>query len=149
MIIFNKFYKSNFELIEEFEAGIILTGGEVKSARNNGVRLEHGFIRIIDGVPLLYNVEIAHYKYDTSIDKDINRIRKLLLTKKQIIYIYTKLKSGKAFTLIPTKLFTKNNKIKLTVALSRGKKNLDKKKLEKEKTNEKNERKTIKDEYGK
>jgi SsrA-binding protein len=133
MKIINKRYSHEFESLETFEAGLALAGGEVKVIRNGGLKLEGGFVRIVEDQPLLYNVEIPPYKFADTKDYDPRRTRKVLLHKEEIERLKGKMASGKGLTLVPVSCYNKGGKIKLELALSRGRKDLEKRKQEKSK----------------
>jgi SsrA-binding protein len=132
MKVINRRYSREYESLETFEAGIALVGGEVKVAKEGNIRLDSGFIRIIDGQPLLYGVEIPQYKYATEENYDPKRTRQLLLKKDEIERLKAKLGEAKGLTIIPIACYNKRNKIKLEIALSRGRKDLEKRKREKD-----------------
>ena len=127
----NKKARFDYEFLDVFEAGIILTGAEVKSAKLGQVNLKGSYITIKNveqGLPEieLINVHIAPYKYaGNQQDYDPIRSRKLLLKKKEIITLIGKQKE-KGLTLVPIKLYTKGSLIKLEFAIARGKKKYNK-----------------------
>jgi SsrA-binding protein len=119
MKIFNKKARFNYNLFDKYEAGIVLTGSEVKTFRKGSVDLTQSFGKIIEGEMFLINVQFA-------IEKNQTRPRKLLLHKDEIISILTKTKAKK-LTLVPTKMYTKGRKIKVELALAKSKKRFEKK----------------------
>lgn len=131
MKIVNRKFSREFEEIEKYEAGIVLTGAEVKSIREGRIRLEDSFVKIIDNEPFLVNTEIAPYKFAKNETYDPKRSRKLLLQKKELIRLQTKLKSGSSLTIVPKSCYNKGNIFKLEIALVRGRRDLEKRKLEK------------------
>src|SRR3989338_8242608 len=120
MVILNKKALYNYEITDKFEAGIILTGAEVKSARSGNVSLADSFVRIRDNSAFLYNTYISPYQKPTS-EIDPRRERKLLLHRAEMQHLKGKL-ANTSLTLIPLKMYTTSNLIKLEVALARGKK---------------------------
>ncbi|SHK24167.1 SsrA-binding protein SmpB [Thermocrinis minervae] len=122
IIAVNKEAKAEFDIIETYEAGIVLEGSEVKALRNKQtVSFKDSFVRIEGGEAWLYNLYIAPYKHATIKPPDPTRKRKLLLHKREIMRLYGKVQE-KGYTIIPLKLYFKNGKVKVEIALARGKK---------------------------
>lgn len=139
-ITVNKKARYNYEIIETYEAGIVLTGSEIKSIRNNDVSINEAFVIIQKNEAFVINMIIAQYKFSTSYAPDADRTRKLLLHKKEIKKILQRIKLER-LTLVPLKLYLKNNYAKLEIALVRGKKNYDKRETIKQRDNERLRRK--------
>jgi SsrA-binding protein len=131
MAILNKKALHNYEILESLEAGIHLSGSEVKSLREGRGNLKDSYVKIISGELWLVNAEIPKYKYDGSDNYDPTRSRKLLVKQRDLIYLNSKTKQGN-LTLIPLKIYLKGNIFKVQVALARGKKRYEKKAQEKE-----------------
>ena len=131
MKISNKKATFNYEIIESFEAGIVLTGAEVKSVKNGRANLTDSFVKIISGDLYLVNTEIPQYKYSSDEFYDARRSRKLLVKKKELVQIDSKLKAKK-LVLIPLSIYTKGKLVKVEVAYARGRKKHEKKQREKE-----------------
>ena len=116
----------NYEIIDKFEAGIVLHGPEIKSIRNSNLSIAESRVLINKGEAWLIGCHIAEYKFDSSPDQnDPIRDRKLLLHKNQI----DKLRGAKnqqGLTIIPLSIYLKRNLIKVEIALARGKKRYDK-----------------------
>lgn len=128
MMVFTENRKAYFdyEILEKFEAGIVLSGAEVKSIRNGRMNLTGSYIGFHDGELYLIGSFIAPYQpKNQPADYDPTRSRKLLLHKKEIMSWLGKLKQ-KGLTLIPLKVYNKGSKIKLEFAEARGKKKYDK-----------------------
>lgn len=108
-----------------FEAGLMLQGTEVKSIRAGRVNLTEGFVRIISGEAWLWNVHISPYQRGGYVNHEPTRSRKLLLHKDQIttLYQHTQMKGQ---TVIPLRLYLRNGRVKVEVAVARGKKLYDK-----------------------
>ena len=115
----------DYELLETFEAGLVLTGSEVKSLRQGGATLAESFARIKGGELWLEGMHIAPYKDASYNNHEPLRSRKLLLNRREIAEIKRGL-GRQGLTLIPTRLYFKEGWAKLTVALARGKKLHDK-----------------------
>lgn len=131
MKISNKKATFNYEIIESFEVGIVLTGAEVKSIKDGRVNLTDSFVKIINGDLYLVNAEIPQYKYSSDEFYDARRSRKLLVKKKELVQIDSKLKAKK-LVLIPLSIYTKGKIVKVEVAYARGRKRHEKKQREKE-----------------
>ncbi|HEV3270488.1 MAG TPA: SsrA-binding protein SmpB [Candidatus Rhabdochlamydia sp.] len=127
----------DYEIIETFEAGIILSGTEVKSLRNHEGSLQEAYILISQqGKVLLKNASIAPYRFGNIFNHEDKRDRFLLLHKKEIIRLKN-LSQEKGFALIPLSMYLKNGFIKVEGACARGKKNYDKRQALKEKEHKK------------
>lgn len=117
----------DYEILEKFEAGIVLFGQEVKSIKTGHINLSGTFVSLKTGEPYLLGVKVPPYQ-PNNIGADYNeeREKKLLLTKKEIDYLVGKQKQ-KGFSLIPLKIFDSRGRIKLEFGLAKGKKAFDKK----------------------
>lgn len=115
----------NYFLSDFIEAGIELTGTEIKSIRNNGVSLNDSYIVIRNHEAFILNMHIAPYKQGNIFNHEPLRTRKLLLHKKEIFKLEAKVKE-KTFTLVPVKVYFKRGRVKVEVALGKGKKDYDK-----------------------
>lgn len=121
----NKRARFEYEILETFEAGMVLTGTEIKSIRAGQVNLRHGFVQPRDGELWLVDAHIAEYKHGNRENHDPGRPRKLLLHRREINKIIDTL-TQKGLTLVPTRLYLKNGRAKLEIGLGRGKKLHDK-----------------------
>ena len=130
MKISNKKAYFDYDVLETFEAGIVLTGAEVKSVKDGRANLTDAFVKIINQDLHLVNGEIPRYKYSSDEFYDSRRSRKLLIKKKELVQIDGKLKS-KNLTLIPLSIYTKGKLVKVEVAFARGKKVHEKREREK------------------
>lgn len=130
MNIVNKKALHNYQILERFEAGVVLTGAEVKSLRGGRCNLKDSYVKILNGQLWLINADIAQYKYDGSADYDSTRSRKLLIKKKELIYLQSKMKQGN-LTLVPLRIYLKGNIFKVEVGLAKGKKVHEKRQEEK------------------
>lgn len=140
----NKRATYDYEILDKFEAGIKLTGQEVKSAKNGRVNLKGSYVTVSNGRPHIINMHIAKYdKAGAFSDYDPYRTRELLLNKKEIDRLIGK-KDEQGLTLIPLSLYTKRGKIKLEFGIGRGKKKHDKR----EDIKKKDTKRRIKKEYG-
>jgi len=117
----------NYNVLEKFEAGLVLFGQEVKSIKTGHINLSGTFVTFRGTEPFLVGVKISPYQpNNVGADYNENRERKLLLNKKEIIYLIGK-SAQKGFSLIPLKIYEKSGRIKLEFGLSKGKKKFDKK----------------------
>jgi SsrA-binding protein len=122
MIINNRKAYYSYNILEEFESGIILVGNEVKSIRMGNVTLADSFIYLKDSEVWLKNMSVARYKSAHPLTiHDENRDKKLLLNRREINKIEKSLKD-KGTTVIPLNVFLKNNKIKVKIGIATGKK---------------------------
>lgn len=126
--------KANYEyhIIEQWVAGVVLFGNEVKSIRAGNVNITDSFVYMKDGEVWLKNLKVSRYSQMHPSDKhEENRDKKLLLTKKQIQKISKELQNT-GMTCIPLSVFVQKNKIKINIAVVKGKKNYDKRQSIKE-----------------
>ena len=126
MRIINRRVKYDYRLLEKKEAGIVLSGSEVKSVKEGHINLEEAFIRVKDGEVWLLNAHIHPYKFTSDQNYNPRRARKLLLHKNEILKL-AQYSSQKGLTIIPVSCYTKGNKIKIEIALAKGKKKYEKK----------------------
>ena len=131
----NRKARFNYEILEKYETGIELLGTEVKSVRRGQISLEGAFVIVRGGEVYLINANIPPYQPKNSPkDYDPLKNRKLLLTKKEIVEL-TGSEKNKSLTIVPISVYNKNRKIKVEIALVKGKKKFDKRKaLEKRET---------------
>ncbi|NCF75202.1 MAG: SsrA-binding protein SmpB [Xanthomonadaceae bacterium] len=123
----NKKVLFDYEILEKFEAGIVLTGAEVKSAKQGQINLKGSYITFLNNEPFLANARISPYKAATKTQKDYDpqQKRKILLRKKEILRLKGKLET-KGLTITPISVYTKNNLIKIEICLVKGKKKYEK-----------------------
>ena len=123
----NKKALFDYNILENFEAGLVLFGQEVKSIKTGHINLASSYIILKGQEPFLVGVKVPPYQ-PNNVGSDYNdeRQRKLLLNKKEINYLVGKTKV-KGFSLIPLKIYEKNGRIKLEFGLAKGKKKYDKK----------------------
>ncbi len=126
MEIKNKKAHFDYFILETYEAGVVLQGWEIKPLLKKQINLEVSHIIVKNGEIFLLNAQITPNITADSLNKpDISRTRKLLLHKKEIMRLIGQVEQ-KGYTLIPTKMYTKNGKFKLEIGLAKGKKNYDK-----------------------
>src|SRR4029079_18209067 len=115
----------DFHLLETFEAGLVLLGTEVKAIREGRVNLRDSYARVEDGEAFLFNVNISPYSHRGYADHEPLRRRKLLLHRDEIRKLIGKTVE-KGMTLVPTRLYFKNGRVKVAVSLAKGKTEYDK-----------------------
>jgi SsrA-binding protein len=143
MIVNNRKAYYEFHIHEEFEAGVVLVGSEVKSIRMGNVTIADSFIYLKDNEVWLKNMNVARYKSSHPLTKhEENRDKKLLLSRKEINRIERKLQD-KGTTAIPLTIFIKRNRIKIKIGLATGKKLYDKRNSIKEKDLKRDQQRNI------
>lgn len=115
----------DYNIIEKYVAGIVLTGTEIKSIRKNAINLKDSFCKIEDGEIYLYNCHISPYEQGNRFNHEAERVRKLLLTKKEILKMHTKVKQDN-YTIVPLEVFLSHGFAKVEIGLAKGKKLHDK-----------------------
>ena len=128
----NKKAYYDYFINEELEAGISLSGTEIKSIRKGSVDLKDSFVNIKNNEAYIINMYIAKYEEGNIFNHDERRTRKLLLHKKEILKLKEKIKLD-GLTLVPLKLYFKKNKVKILIGVAKGKKQYDKRETIKEK----------------
>ena len=131
MKIINKKARFDYEILESLEVGIVLRGMEVKSVKGGRVNISDAFVKVIGDELWLVNADITKYQYATDEHYDSKRTRKLLIQRKQLDRLESKMKQGN-LTLIPLSIYTVRGYIKVEVGLAKGKKYHEKRKAEKE-----------------
>lgn len=121
----NRKAKFDYSIIETFEAGLVLTGSEVKSIRDKQVQLKDSYISFQGDEAFLQNAHIAEYKNSSYNNHVPERLRKLLLNRRELEEIYGALRE-KGLTCVPLKMYFKDGRVKLEVALVKGRKSHDK-----------------------
>jgi len=120
----NRKARWDYEIIEAFEAGVVLLGTEVKSLRDGKANIGESYARIDGGEVFLYNAHISHYEGGNRNNHDPERPRKLLLHRSEIDRLSSTEQRG--LTLVPTRLYFKGGKAKVEIAIARGKRQFDK-----------------------
>ena len=131
MEILNRKARFDYEIFDTYEAGIALTGTEIKSIRNGNANIKDCYAIIKDGEAYILNMYIKEYAEGNIFNHEETRTRKLLLHKKEIYKMRDAI-DREGYTLIPLKLYFKGNKAKLEIGVARGKKNYDKREAMKE-----------------
>ena len=125
----NRHAGHNYHLLERFEAGLALTGTEVKAAKDGRIQLKDAFAEVSGNEAWLLNAHISQYSHGNRENHEPTRKRKLLLHRQEIDKLLGKTRE-KGLTLIPTKMYLKNGRIKLEFAVAKGKKLHDKRESE-------------------
>ena len=123
MLIRNRKAQFNYKVLEKFEAGLILSGGEVKAIKRGHADLSGAYAKIVGNEAYLINASIP---VEGKKDYSPTRSRKMLLHKREIVSIQSKIKANK-LTLIPTKMYNKGRLIKAEIALAKSKRKFEKK----------------------
>jgi SsrA-binding protein len=121
----NRQARHRYHLLEQWEAGLVLTGTEVKSLRGGKAQIKDGYASVLDGEVWLHNVHIPPYGPAARENHDPERSRKLLMHKREIERLIGKTRE-KGLTLVPTRLYFANGRAKVEIALARGKDVVDK-----------------------
>ena len=132
MEILNRKARFDYYIEEEYEAGIVLTGTEIKSLRNGKANLKDSYAIIKNGEAYILNMHISKYDEGNIFNHEETRTRKLLLNKREIYKIRDSIERD-GYTLIPLKIYFKGNYAKLLIGVAKGKHNYDKRESLKEK----------------
>jgi SsrA-binding protein len=125
LICNNKKAYHDYFVEEKFEAGMVLFGTEVKSLRQGKANLNDSFVQIKNGEAFLNNLHISPYEFGNRENQDPDRLRKLLMHKKEIVKLFSKIRE-QGYTVIPLRLYFKNGMVKAELGLAKGKKLYDK-----------------------
>lgn len=143
----NKKARHDYFVVESLEAGIELVGTEVKSLRQASVNLKDSWCGINNKYEIFINgMHISPYEYGNIFNKDLLRVRKLLLHKKQIIRLYSEVKKS-GYSIIPLSVYFKGSLVKVQIGICKGKKNYDKRDVEAKKTAQRDIERAMKDRY--
>jgi len=133
----------DFHLLEQFEAGLVLAGTEVKAAREGRVNLRDAFCRLEGGEAWLLNAHIGQYSHGGYASHEPVRKRKLLLNKAELNKLLGKT-TERGLTIVPLRMYFKKGRIKLAIALARGKKQFDKRETIRRRETERETRAAVK-----
>ncbi|GAX62737.1 trans-translation protein [Candidatus Scalindua japonica] len=129
----NKKARFNYEIIEKIESGISLKGTEVKSVRNKNVSIGESYAQIKENEVFLHNLHISPYEQGNRENHDPVRVRKLLLHKQEIKKLVSKIQL-KGLSLVPLSIYLRKGKVKIELAVGRGKRLVDKRESIKKRT---------------
>ena len=144
LIADNRKARHEFELLDRVEAGIVLTGTEVKAAKSGKVQLRDAYATVEKNEAWLLNAHISEYSHGNRANHSPVRIRKLLLHRREIDRLKSEIKE-KGLSLIPLRLYLKNGRIKCEIALAKGKKFHDKRESERAKGDESEARAAVRE----
>lgn len=142
-LVSNRKATFNYEILETFEAGIALQGTEIKSLRNNGGSLQEAYVKVIGHEAWLIGCNIAPYRFGNIHNHEEKRDRKLLLHKRELEQLH-QATALKGHTLIPLGMYLKNGRLKVRIAIAKGKKTFDKRQAIKERDEKRNVQKMLK-----
>jgi SsrA-binding protein len=120
LITDNRRARHDYHLLERLEAGVVLTGTEVKSLRSGRATLGQAYADVRDGEAWLHGAEIATYDQGNRMNHEPTRSRKLLLHRREIDRLYGQVRE-KGLTIVPTRMYFKDGRVKIELALARGK----------------------------
>lgn len=143
MEILNRKARYDYEIEDTYEAGIVLTGTEIKSIRMGKVNIKDSYAIIRNNEIYLLNTHISLYEEGNRFNHDEDRTRKLLLHKKEILKLKDKLEI-EGYTLVPLKIYFVKNKAKVLIGIAKGKKNYNKKETIKERDIQREMEKSLK-----
>jgi len=146
IIATNKKAYHEYFIDEVYEAGLVLTGTEVKSLRLGQVNIKESFCRLVGDEVFINNMNISPYEQASRENVDPTRVRKLLLHKEEIAKLFRKVEE-RGFSLVPTKIYFKNGRVKLEIGVGRGKKLHDKRHTLKEKEANRDMARAIRDRH--
>ena len=143
MEIINRKARFDYEIEDEYEAGIVLKGTEIKSIRNGKANIKDSYAIIRNNELYLLNSNVSIYEEGNRFNHEETRTRKLLMHKRQILKLRDKIEK-EGYTLLPLKLYFKGSKLKVLIGLAKGKKNYDKREAIKKRDTEREMQKIIK-----
>lgn len=143
MEIINRKARFDYEIEDEYEAGVVLKGTEIKSIRNGKANIKDSYAIIRNNELYLLNSNISLYEEGNRFNHEETRTRKLLMHKKEILKLRDKIEK-EGYTLIPLKMYFKGSKLKVLIGLAKGKKNYDKREAIKKRDTEREMQKIIK-----
>ena len=143
MEIINRKARFDYEIEDEYEAGIVLKGTEIKSIRNGKANIKDSYAIIRNNELYLLNSNISLYEEGNRFNHEETRTRKLLMHKREILKLKDKIEK-EGYTLIPLKMYFKGSKLKVLIGLAKGKKNYDKREAIKKRDTEIKMQKIIK-----
>lgn len=142
-LISNKRATFDYEILDTFEAGIVLQGTEIKSLRSNGGSLQEAYIKVFDNELWLVGSHIAPYRFGSVYNHEEKRDRKLLMHRHEIKKLRIAIQE-KGLTLIPLSLYLKSGRAKIKIAIAKGKKTYDKREALKERDDKRQMQRVLK-----
>ncbi|MFZ2206067.1 MAG: SsrA-binding protein SmpB [Microgenomates group bacterium] len=144
MKVLNRKASRDYEVLETVETGVVLTGAETKSIFLKRVNLDAAYVKLMRGEAYLINADVQKYEFASQEEYDPKRSRKLLLHKKELLKLHVKT-AAKGLTLVPLSCYSQGPYIKIEVAVVRGRRDLEKKNVEKKKEIVRNEKREMKE----
>ncbi|MGH9901171.1 MAG: SsrA-binding protein SmpB [Pyrinomonadaceae bacterium] len=144
VVVTNRAAFHEYHILEKYEAGIALTGTEVKSVRAGHIQLKESYVAVRDGEAWLFNAHISHYSHGNRENHDPVRTRKLLLHRREIDRLEEEA-TTKGMTLVVTRVYLKGGRVKFELGVARGKKLYDKRETEMRRTVERETRAQLKE----
>ncbi|HEV2761661.1 MAG TPA: SsrA-binding protein SmpB [Pyrinomonadaceae bacterium] len=144
VIVTNRAAFHEYHILAKYEAGIVLTGTEVKSVRAGQIQLKESYVSVRDGEAWLFNAHVSHYSHGNRQNHDPVRTRKLLLHRREIERLEEEA-STRGMTLVVTRVYLKNGRVKFEIGVARGKKLYDKRETEMRRTVERETRAQLKE----
>lgn len=145
-LVSNRRATHDYEILETFEAGLVLQGTEIKSIRSNGATLQDAYIKVLKSELWLIGCQIAPYRFGNIHNHEEKRDRKLLMHKREINRFKVATQE-KGLTLIPLALYLKHGRIKIRVAIAKGKKTFDKRAAIKERDEKRHMQQVVKQSF--
>lgn len=124
-LVSNRRALHDYDILESFEAGIMLQGTEIKSIRNHGASIQEAYVKVFDGEIWLIGSSIAPYQFGNIHNHEEKRDRKLLMHKREINRLKVATQE-KGLTIVPLAMYLKQGRVKLRIAIAKGKKSIDK-----------------------
>ena len=144
VIVTNRAALHEYHVLDRYEAGVVLTGTEVKSVRAGQIQLKDSYVAVRDGEAWLFNAHISHYSHGNRLNHDPVRTRKLLLHRREIERL-DEAATVKGMTLVVTRVYLKGGRVKFEIGVARGKKLYDKRETEMRRTVERETRAQLKE----
>ena len=142
----NRKARHDFHITDNYEAGIVLTGTEVKSCRAHSITLGDAYVKIENGEAMLLNVHISEYEHGNRYNHVPKRPRKLLLHRREILKL-SQLTKEKGFTIIPLRFYLKRGKVKVDLGVAKGKQLFDKRESLKKRQDDMDSRRAMSRDY--
>ena len=144
VIVTNRAALHEYHILSRYEAGIALTGTEVKSVRAGQIQLKESYVAVREGEAWLFNAHVSHYSHGNRENHDPTRTRKLLLHRREIDRLESEA-GGSGMTLVVTRVYLKKGRVKFEIGVARGKKLYDKRETEMRRTVEREIRAQLKE----
>ncbi len=144
VIVTNRAALHEYHILNRYEAGIVLTGTEVKSVRAGQMQLKDSYVAVREGEAWLFNAHVSHYSHGNRLNHDPVRTRKLLLHRREIDRLASEA-TVKGMTLVVTRVYLKKGRVKFEIGVARGKKLYDKRETEMRRTVEREIRAQLKE----